>query len=244
MQCTTKYSLKILVCMKAFSGDLVDHYPWHFQSTEICQYSEAEWACIIELRALSFHMLKAQLPSGIPVTLDGIQKMDRIGLCAVDWPWPIFWPTSSLNHMILFWSIKLRWMCQKMNPNSDCACFWKSSFSLSPEHHWLALYNLASLKLESTIPVKIVLIKTSIYPCIRACFNWFFLFELKNIIELIWITGCFASIHQRNPDNTCCCQGNMITDFVCFSTINYFNALTLVFTDKHTTVCRSHQYCN
>lgn len=117
------------------------------------------------------------------------------------------------------------------------------NFSISSEHHWLALYNLASIKLKGTIPVKIVLIKTSIYPCIRACFNWFFLFELKNIIEVIWITGCFASIHQHNPDNTCCCQGNMITVFVCFSTINYFNALMLVFTEKHKIVCRSRQYC-
>lgn len=98
--------LVILVCIKEFSGELVDHYPWHFQSTAICQYSKAQWDCIIELRALGFHMLWAQVPSGIPVTLDGMQKMDRIRLCAVDWPWPICWPTSSLNHMIPFWSIK------------------------------------------------------------------------------------------------------------------------------------------
>lgn len=112
---------------------------------------------------------------------------------------------------------------KKMRPNSDCTpgCL---CFCISPGLHCLPLYNQASIKRKGTIPVKIVLIKTSIYPCIRACFNWFFLFELKNIIELIWITGCFASIHQQNPDNTCCCQGNMITVFVCFSTINYFNA--------------------
>lgn len=53
-------SLQILVSMKAFSGELVDHYPWHFQNTKICQYSEAQWACIIELRALGFHMWRAQ----------------------------------------------------------------------------------------------------------------------------------------------------------------------------------------
>lgn len=174
--------LQILVLWKDFAGELVDHYPWHFQSTEICQYSEAQWACIIELRALSFHMLRAQVPSGIPVTLDGIQKMDRIRLCAVDWPWPICWPISSLNHTILFWSIRFRWMCQQTYPNSGRAFSEYLHVYISPEHHWLALYNLASIKLKGSIPAKMVLIKTSIYPCIRACFNWFFLFELNNII--------------------------------------------------------------
>lgn len=135
-------------------------------------------------------------------------------------------------------------MHQKMWPNSDCIPSEYLRVYTCPEHHWLALYKLASIKLKGTIPVKIVLIITSIYPCIRACFNWFFLFELKNIIELIWITGCFASVHQHSPNNTCRYQGNMITVFVCFSTINYFNAFILIFTQKQTTLCISQQHNN
>lgn len=174
---------------------------------------------------------------------DGIQKMDRdYALC--------YWLTLTyvLTHihtqshdsvLINITQVGCTKRCGQIvtvSPLNICVS--------TPEHHWLALYKLASIKLKGTIPVKIVLIITSIYPCIRACFNWFFLFELKNIIELIWITGCFASVHQHSPNNTCRYQGNMITVFVCFSTINYFNAFMLIFTQKQTTLCISQQHNN
>lgn len=200
--------------------------------------------CIIELGGgdFSFHMPRAQrFPVEYQWCLMEYKRWTGIMLCATDWPWLMFWPTSTLNHMILFWS---GGMHQKMWPNSDCIPSEYLRVYTCPEHHWLALYKLASIKLKGTIPVKIVLIITSIYPCIRACFNWFFLFELKNIIELIWITGCFASVHQHSPNNTCRYQGNMITVFVCFSTINYFNAFMLIFTQKQTTLCISQQHNN
>lgn len=82
------------------------HYPWHFQSTQICQYAGAQWHCIIELRVLNWGQ---SFPVEYQWRFDGIQKMDRTRPFAVHWPWPIFWPTSSLNHRTLLWSIKLRW---------------------------------------------------------------------------------------------------------------------------------------
>lgn len=222
----------------------MDHYPWHFQNTEICQYSQAQWACLIEGRALCFHMPRVyRFPVEYQWRLMEYTRWTGLALCC--WLTLTYFLTHILTQSHHFIAINK----SQVNVPKDVPNWWlypseTLPFYASPEHHWLTLCILASIKLKGTIPVKIVLIKTSIYPCIRACFNWFFLFESKNIIELIWITGCFASIHQQNPDNTCCCQGNTITVFVCFSTINYFNAVMLVFTKKHTTVCTSQQYSN
>lgn len=113
-------------------------------------------------------------------------------------------------------SIRIPFLSIECAKKCACAHFKYLHFDVGAERRGLSLCNLASIKLKGAIPVKIVLIKTSIYPCIRACFNWFSLFELKNILDLIWITGCFASIHQNSPDNTRRCRGNVITIFACF----------------------------
>lgn len=166
--------------------------------------------------------------------------MDRIWLCAADRPWPIFWPTSLLNHTILFWSIKLRLTCKKVQKMATVASTESLYLCISHEIHWLVLYKQTSIKHKGTMSVKPVLIKTRIYLCIRASFNWFFSPELKNKIELIWITGCFASIHQHSLDNTSCCQGDMITVLSVFQQSITLMHFTLVFTETHTAVCRSH----